>query len=268
MEPFEKADERDLLIINEWTKLNEQLIAGITTRHGGVSSAPFRSMNLGFHVPDNHEDVLVNRQIISRQLQIPLEKWVMGQQTHGTSVAIVSDQDAGRGAKNQIDSISGVDGLITNEKGLLCTAMFADCVPVYFFDPKTGWIGIAHAGWRGTVNQIVVQVINSLVEQGSHLRDVMVVIGPCIGKHAYEVDKNVIDHIPDSYKPNVVTRKTNGHYLLDLRQLNKDILMDLGLEEKNIAVSQYCTYEDQMFFSHRRDQGLTGRMLGFVGYKV
>ncbi|MBM7571746.1 peptidoglycan editing factor PgeF [Aquibacillus albus] len=267
MEPF-LLNNHSTLLIEDWKKDAPTLVAGITTRDGGVSKGSFASLNLGFHVPDTPEHVLENRESLAEFLKIPLRNWVMGEQTHQTKVVVVSHADAGKGAFEHRSTLNGVDGIITSERGLLCTAMFADCVPLYFFDPITGWIGIAHAGWRGTVNKMAKEMVDSLVNQGVDVQSLRVTIGPCISQFNYEVDDKVVDHIPNNWKEKVVKRTKTGRFLLDLRKLNQEILLDSGVLGENIKVTNFCTFQDDKFFSHRRDNGMTGRMLGFIGFQT
>ncbi|MRH42177.1 peptidoglycan editing factor PgeF [Aquibacillus halophilus] len=265
MEHFQKAED-SVLMIEKWVQMEPTLKVGFTTRSGGVSSSPFNSMNMGLHVADNYDDVLTNRTVLSDIINIPLDNWVMGEQVHGTDIVVIDQNHAGRGARTDQDALEGIDGIITNHTNILCTAFFADCVPLFFFDPKTKWIGVAHAGWRGTVDQMAMKMVNKLIEVGVNTRDLMVAIGPCISKLNYEVDDRVISNVPDQLKEKVVTRNEHG-FLLDLQQLNKEYLVEAGILEENISVTNYCTYNDkEMFFSHRRDHGKTGRMLGFIGF--
>lgn len=267
VEPFQLLSDSSILWIDEWMEQSNDLVVGFTTRNNGVSKQPFDSLNLGFHVPDDYEDVLQNRKLLSNKLNLPLENWVMGEQVHGANVVIVDQADSGKGSKTQLDAIKDIDGMLTKQKGILCAALFADCVPIYFFAPATGWIGIAHAGWRGTVNRIAEQMIYTLTENGVDIHDIRVAIGPSISKEAYEVDAHVIEHIPEQYREKVCERKGNGRFQLDLRQLNKEIILNVGVLVENVIVTDYCTYNDHLLFSHRRDDGKTGRMLGFIGHR-
>lgn len=266
MEPFQ-AKDASYLLIGKWMKTSPTLQAGITTRHGGVSPEPFASLNLGFHVPDIAENVLKNRQTLAKKLGVPLHNWVLGEQIHATNVTIVTKQDAGKGAYKHSEVIAGIDGMISREPGVLCVSMFADCVPLFFFDNNTGWLGIAHAGWKGTVNGMATKMVEALSEQGVNKNQLEVVIGPCIGQNNYEVDENVIKHIPESLFDKTVKDKGNGHYMLDLRKLNQQLLLEAGILEKNIGITNFCTFDNELFFSHRRDNGETGRFVGFIGYK-
>ncbi|RDW17916.1 peptidoglycan editing factor PgeF [Oceanobacillus chungangensis] len=266
-EPFKQSNESYLHIEN-WQKHNPNLRAGFTTRNGGVSVAPFHSFNCGLHVNDRTETVIENRTLLASALNIPLENWVSGEQVHGTNVQIIVDSDKGRGATSYDSAIKGIDGLITNKKGILCTAFFADCVPLYFYDPVTEYIGIAHAGWKGTVNRIQEQMVQALTEVGVDAKNLLVAIGPSISQSEYEVDNRVITAISKEERQKTVIPLDNERYLLDLKQLNVEILLQSGVLRHNIEVTNYCTHQDEtLFFSHRRDNGKTGRMLGFLGFQ-
>jgi polyphenol oxidase len=267
LEDIFQYDGKELLYINKWMQLEPNLKVGFTSRNGGVSKGYYSTNNFGLHVSDNDEDVITNRNKLSMSLDIPIEKWVSGEQVHGTSIHNVKLADAGKGAKSVETSLKSIDGLLTNEKGILCTAFFADCVPLFFFDPVTKYIGIAHAGWKGTVGRIAEVMTNQFVELGTDLQDLRVAIGPCITKSNYEIDDYVKDRIPEEYREKVLTPVGNQHYLLDLKQLNVEILVQSGVFRSNIDVTNYCTFRDKdLFFSHRRDEGKTGRMLGFIGF--
>jgi len=266
-DPFVEK-ENLCLEIDHWRRIHHRLIAGFTTRRGGVSHAPFDTLNLGLHVHDQKQHVLNNRNLLAKKLNIPQSNWVCAEQVHGTNIRLIKQSDQGRGAYYFADSIPQTDGLITDESGILCTAFFADCVPIYFFDPVTSFIGIAHAGWRGSVNNIAGEMVETLISLGVQAKDLHVCIGPCISKTYYENDQRIIDHIDKKYRKNTVTIKDNEHYLLDLKQLNIEMLLQSCILRHNISVTAYCTYaNDDLFFSHRRDQGETGRMLGYIGYK-
>jgi len=262
-----ELEDNEILYINKWMDLDSNLKVGFTTRNGGTSRGYFTSNNLGLHVSDDYDDVIANRKKLAATIKIPLEKWVAGEQIHHTSVQIVEPTDVGKGAKSVESSLEGVDGIITKETGILCTAFFADCVPLFFFDPITKYIGIAHAGWKGTVGRIAEVMTTKLIALGCNIKDINVTIGPCISKEYYEVDEFVKNRIPLEHREQVLTPVENGHYLLDLKQLNVEILVQSGVLRSNIDITKYCTFrEDNLFFSHRRDQGKTGRMLGFIGY--
>lgn len=266
--PFLQIKDTSLLHISTWENLHPRLQVGFTTRKEGVSSTPFASFNFGFHVGDEQENVVRNRQLLARKISLPLTNWVSGEQTHQTNIKIVGGSDKGSGAATNQTALKQVDGLITNQKGVLCTAFFADCVPIFFFDPVTEYIGIAHAGWKGTVGRIAAKMVQKMTALGVDTTNLLVVIGPSISREKYEVDEQVIAHLSTRDRNKTVSSKGDSRYLLDLKQLNKEILLQSNVLRNNIDVTEYCTFRDQdLFFSHRRDQGMTGRMLGYIGFQ-
>lgn len=261
MEPFQSHSIRQMTCFHS----HQHVTAGLTTRQGGHSEAPFDSLNMGLHVSDKKEDVLKNRRALAEEIGIPLSRWVIGEQVHGTEVAAVDQRNAGAGTTSLETAVANVDGLITNEKNLVLGAFYADCVPLYFSDSESGWVGIAHAGWKGTVNGMAGKMIRALQEKGCKLENIQAVIGPSIGRKHYEVDDRVISFIPENYKKECVMSKGKGKYQLDLKVLHQKMMIEEGLKEEHIQMTGFCTYEeDQTFYSHRRDQGRTGRMLGFI----
>jgi len=257
------------LRIPSWEMINPSIVAGFTTRAGGYSDPPYDTFNVGLHVQDNYENIIKNRKKLAEILAFPLNNWIAAEQIHHANIQVIDHLDKGKGVYDYNTSIKGVDGLITNETGILCTMFFADCVPLYFYDPVTGYIGIAHAGWKGTTKKIAMKMVDELQRLGVKSSNLLALIGPSISQEKYEVDKNVINQIDKSYLEKVTIKSKENHYFLDLKQLNKEILLDSGLDDKNIKATDLCTYkEETLFFSHRRDEGKTGRMLGFIGFQA
>jgi hypothetical protein len=267
MEPF-MLERKQYFQLKEWGNLRRSLLAGITSRNGGVSSGAYDNLNFGLHVDDFSDSVLKNREIFANLIGFPLENWVLGEQIHGASVQLVTAQDKGKGAKALSTSLSGIDGLVTKDKGILLTAVFADCLPLYFFDPKIEMVGIAHAGWQGTVKGIAAEMVRVFEENGSSKENILVAIGPGISQEFYEVDDRVASKVPNRYQKHVLSPQQKAHYLFDLKRLNREILLHYGIASHNIRTTTYCTFRDkEQFYSHRRDKGNTGRMLGFIGFK-
>ncbi|GEN86579.1 peptidoglycan editing factor PgeF [Oceanobacillus sojae] len=268
MEPFKLKSETRLHL----SSLEEEipgLIAGFTTKNGGVSEGAYRQLNMGLHVFDDEKKVLENRSILSQELNISLNRWACGEQVHGTEIHLLDIEDAGKGSISFDSSISGVDGLITNEADrILATAFFADCVPLFFVDPTTRIAGIAHAGWKGTVGQIAGKMVQELEQAGASVKDLKVAVGPSISKESYVVDDTVLSHLSEDQKQKFTEEVSPNQYLIDLKELNVDILVQSGVFRHNIEITKYCTFQaETIFFSHRRDKGKTGRMLGFIGFE-
>lgn len=271
VEPFQ-LEEEQYLLIEDWVKTNPNLLAGFTTRRGGVSKEPYTSLNVGFHVEDEAKDVAQNREIVAKKLQFPLNRWVVGEQVHGAKIKKISSKHKGFGAFQQGDAIQGVDGLYTREEDILLVSLYADCTPLYFRARNEKIVGLAHAGWRGTVQCIGANMINIWQEKEQiKLDDIEVVIGPSISSSKYEVDDFVIERVnlllnDDDSLP--YKKIGNNQYLLDLKFLNYLILLKAGLKREQIRISNYCTATNkELFYSHRYENGKTGRMMSFIGYR-
>lgn len=267
MEIFLQNNE-PFLELEEWQQKSAELVVGFTTKNGGVSKGVFSSFNCGLHVQDEKTNVLNNRNKLAGLIQMPLSNWIAGEQVHGIKVRVVNKNDAGSGAASMETVLKGTDGIITKDKGILLTAFFADCIPLYFFDPVDSIIGIAHAGWKGTVGGIAKEMVQVFKKQGSKLENILVAIGPGISQKHYEVDMRIYDAINEKYRKKVLLPTKENHFLLDLKKLNYEMLLQSGILRHNIDITNFCTYENEaLFYSYRRDQGKTGRMLGFIGFR-
>ena len=270
MEPFVLKNQ-SYLTIDNWIQQFPGLNVGFTTKLGGTSGSYFESLNLGFHVGDDVNDVCKNRHIVAEQLEVPLDNWVGAEQTHDIIIRNISKADRGKGSNSYEHSFKGTDGFYTNEEGILLTLCFADCVPLFFIAPEQRMIGTAHAGWKGTVGQIAKEMIIAWGKEGVKPEQIFVAIGPSICEKCYIVDERIIKLVEntlegrESLPYNLVSE---GQFSLDLREVNRQILLTSGVPDRNILLTKYCTSCNQEeFFSHRRDQGKTGRMLSFIGWK-
>lgn len=269
MEPFVLKNQ-SFFTIENWMKQFPGLAVGMTTKNGGASKADFESLNLGFHVGDDRRDVCSNREKVANLLDFPLNNWVGAEQTHGIHLKRISKADRGKGSNTYETSFKDTDGFYTNEEGILLSLCFADCVPLYFIAPKFRMIGIAHAGWKGTVGQIAKEMITEWGREGINPDQIIATIGPSICEKCYIVDKRVINLVENTLVDveklpyNLIN---DGQYTLDLREVNRQIILKSGVPDTNILMTGLCSSCDQEFFSHRRDQGRTGRMLTFIGWK-
>ncbi len=230
-----------------------------TTRRGGVSTGDFDSLNFGKYTEDDAGNVDENRKRLFSALGIENPIMVFPRQVHGDSVACIKKEDI-QGHNNV--TIEDTDAVITKLPHVILTTIHADCLVVYLMDPINKIIGLAHAGWRGTRENITAKTVNSMVEQlGADREEIIAVIGPGLGNCCFEVGPEVYEEFKvktddiDTY----ATRKTNGKYRIDLKGLNERQLKDAGVQK--IQVTTYCTScQPDLFFSHRRDLGRTGRM--------
>ncbi|ULL17579.1 peptidoglycan editing factor PgeF [Paenibacillus sp. H1-7] len=282
MEPFvlQKVENGcELFYIKSWMNQNAGLTAGFTSRLGGVSKSEFGSLNCGLHVNDIHEDVVRNREKLAEALRVGLDQCTYAEQVHGNEVQIITREHAGAGIDSRERAIQSKDAFITNEPGLFLHALFADCVPLLFYDPVQNAIGLAHAGWKGTVLQIAKKTVEAMsLHYGTAADDVLAAIGPSIRDCCYEVDEHVISRIrqsmdelqirneqEDGGSP-IYADKGNGKYNLSLQQMNRQIMIKAGILPSRIEMSSLCTScRTDLFFSHRKEGGKTGRMAAWIG---
>lgn len=246
-----------------------KIVARFTDRLGGTSEAPYTSCNLGLHVGDDPERVIENRERVAAQFGVPLDAWVAGEQVHGDTVTVVTEEMRGRGAREQADLLPATDALITNVPGIALTTYAADCVPLLFADEEGQVVGVAHAGWKGTVAKIAAKTVRKMAETyGTNPASVIVRIGPAIGPCCYEVDERVAGEVRAAF-PNdhaeLLTPNKNGRWQLDLWQANVKALQEAGVPLANIRREDRCTScQVTELFSHRKEQGRTGRHAGII----
>lgn len=237
-------------------------------RHGGFSRLPYKSLNLGLHVGDDESLVIRNREAISQVMNVSLDDWVAGTQVHGSEVFCVGRKHRGLGAHSQADAIPGVDGLMTNEPGLVLAVFAADCVPILFYDKIGRVIATAHSGWKGTVEHIVTRVIEAMRSQyGCHVEDIQITLGPSIRRCCYEVDDRVIEPMVGAFGQHILTPRFNRshHAWLSLQDAIRQDARAAGLLSEHIEDTGICTScRNAEVFSHRRDKGNTGRLAGLV----
>lgn len=273
LEPFILDEQSSLLRIKDWEDEVPGLVAGFTTRMGGISQSPYQSLNCGLHVNDDSQHVIQNREHLCRLLKFPFESWTCANQVHGNHVAIIDKQMIGSGRYSQAEAIPDTDGLLTAAEQILLTSFYADCVPLLFLVPEKRMIGIAHAGWKGTALNISQKIVESLNNHFNVKPDrIKAAIGPSIGGCCYEVDDRVISslspHFPDQLKDPFVSQKENGRYTVDLKQVNRLLLIKAGVPAEQILTSKLCTgCRTDLFFSHRMEGGKTGRMAAFLGLR-
>lgn len=247
---------------------HERVIACCTKRRGGVSEGPYATLNLGFHVDDDPASVLENRTRVADALGVPLDSFVLPKQVHKGHVQVVTADDRGRGARSQDSAFEATDALITRTPNTILAVMLADCVPVIIHDPETPAIGVAHAGWGGTLHHITQLTVEKMqAEFGTSPSDVIAGVGPSIGPDTYEVGVDVADRaraeFPDA---NILRPKGNGKFLFDLWTSNVTDLVAAGVPPDRIEVAGIDTLLDsENYFSHRRDgRPRTGRFMALA----
>lgn len=230
--------------------------AGQSTRLGGVSEAPYFSLNLGKSVGDQIENVEKNREIFFGELGFTKEKAVFSHQIHGIDILKVTEPD----------NYTGFDAQITNIPNICLAVSIADCTPILIYDAENKAIAAIHAGWRGTVGGIVAKTLIAMHESfGTIGRNCFAFIGACISKENFEVGNDVAENFTKEFK---IFDSSKNKYFVDLKAANKRQLLTFGVPESQIEVTEYCTFaNNDMFFSHRKEKGLTGRMLAGIGIK-
>lgn len=240
-----------------------------STRLGGVSKGIFESMNLSFE-HDDFDSVTENYKRICNACSFDYDTLVASSQDHHTFVRVCTKENCGIGIYKKKD-IESVDALVTNEKGVTLVTYYADCTPLFFVDTKKHAIGLAHAGWRGTVGKIGAEVIRTMTTNyGTDPADLVCAIGPAISKCCYEVDKACADNfyelkLDDS---RFVFPKEDGKFMIDLLETNRQILVSAGIKEENIVLSDLCTKcNSKLLWSHRATNGKRGTMAAFMCLK-
>jgi len=239
-----------------------------TTRAGGVSQGIYESLNLSFSRGDDAAAVFENYRRVAEALQTTPEAIVTSDQTHTTNVRYVGKEDQGKGIIYPRD-YTDVDGMITNEPGVVLATFYADCVPLYFVDPVHHAIGLSHSGWRGTVERMGAVTIQKMTQHfGTDPKDLLCAIGPSICQSCYEVSDDVAkafmqafpDHIPQILEDN-----KNGKYQLDLWKSNEIVMREAGVLKEHLAVTNICTCcNDKQLFSHRASKGKRGNLGAFL----
>ncbi|WP_022670618.1 peptidoglycan editing factor PgeF [Hippea alviniae] len=213
-------------------------------RFGGVSPPPFDSLNVSTTVGDKRENVWKNLEIVRETVKA--DEIALLNQVHSNTIVEYDDK------------IHDADGIFTDRTGVFLAIKFADCTPIMFLDRKNGFIGAAHAGWRGTHLKISVKMVEFFIEKGSKPEDIIVSIGPHICGNCYEIKDDVAEKFDGRF-----IKKSNGRLYLNLSEANINQLINSGIPKGNIKNLSMCTFEDKRFFSYRRDK-TCGRNIGGV----
>ncbi len=278
---------------------------GCSTRLGGVSGGIYESMNLSFTRGDRPESVSRNFELIGEALDIGTEDMVYAMQTHTANVMEAGPKHRGMGVLRPRD-YSDIDGFVTDKPGVALVITFADCVSVFLADPVKKAIGLVHSGWRGTVGNIAAAAVDRLAAlYGSNPGDIVAFVGPSICRGCYEVGEDVAERFAavygeaaflkgilspampfgssgpsapsdllnlsapsDPLNLSASSAPWNGKFLLDLHRANRLNLLNAGLREENIGLTDICTCcNPGLLFSHRASRGERGGCCGFLQIK-
>jgi polyphenol oxidase len=232
------------------------LIAGQSKRTGGVSKGDFNSLNLGLNTEDAEEYVEQNRKLFFSSLGINESNLASSHQVHGNEILIA----------HQAQRATGYDAIITNKANLFVAVTIADCTPVLIYDKHTHVVAAIHAGWRGTASKIVERTLNEMQKNfGTNAVDCFAYIGTCISKNAFEVGNEVAEQFDNAF---VQFNETKQKHYVDLKAANLQQLQGFGVPLTQIEVAETCTViNNDSYFSYRKENGKTGRMLAVIGRK-
>ena len=224
----------------------KNLIHGFTTRKEG----DFRSLR-----------VLKGglREMPQTHAAAPLcgKSFILPEQVHGDKIAIVDK-------KNKKKIVKGVDGLITEEKGIALGITTADCLPILFYEPEREIIAAVHAGWKGSLKRISQKATQTITRLGGNIDKIIVVIGPHIKNCCYDIDEKRANSFENEFSNQAINEK-EGRIFLDLTKVNLIQLLESGVKEENIEILPFCTHcNSKQCFSYRRDKESYGETLSFI----
>lgn len=232
------------------------VIAGESNRLGGVSEPPYSSLNMGLSTGDSKEKVWQNRSLFFESLGIKIPQVALSHQVHEDKILLTKSPG----------NFSGFDAIITNVADVFVAISTADCVPVLIYDKINNAVAAIHAGWPGTHKSLVLKTLQSMQQEfGTRGENCFVSIGTCIDESVYEVGEEVATLFADQHKK-FYPDKNKFH--LRLKAANFSQITSFGVPESQVEVSPFCTYENNdLYFSHRKEKGKTGRMLSVIGIK-
>ena len=236
-----------------------------TTRFGGVSEGIFASLNLGSNRGDEPERVRENYRRVCALMGAGIDEAAVTKQVHGNVVRVVTEKD--RHACMSVVPYEA-DGLVTDVRGLPLMCFVADCVPALLCEESAGVIAAVHCGWRSSVGDILGAAIDKMGALGAEREKICCALGPAIGKCCFETDDDVPDAISawlGGETEGLFARRESGKTMVDLRAANRRRLLQLGLREENIDVSEECTFcSHDKYWSHRYTKGQRGSQAAAV----
>jgi len=258
---FEQLDGLPVYQLAQWRE-QPRLVHAVFTRLGGVSAPPYATLNLSQSVGDDPRAVAINHQRVYAALGVRAEQVATCHLTHSARAFVIV-------SFNQTGLLGQGDILVTACPGIYLYMRFADCLPILLYDPVRAAVGLAHAGWRGTLQNVAGCAVQAMTEGlGCRARDLQAVIGPGIGPCCYEVGEDVIQVARAAFGDDeAILRPTGGQRaVFDLRQANRQQLLAAGVRQ--VAIMDLCTAcHPELFFSHRAERGRTGRFGVIIGYR-
>ena len=235
-----------------------------STRLGGISPPPFDSMNLGnpsgCETQDPYDHIWENYHRLQTAIGCRERRLCRVHQVHGAGVIGVE-------RSGNLDPSTKADAMVTADASAMLSVRVADCVPILLATADGGAVAAVHAGWRGVVGGVVNEAIIALTRlRPDASKKLLAAIGPCIGEEAFEVGDEVLDEFAGLFGPAApIRRRSDGKGHVNLREAVRRQLLNAGLSADQIDTTDRCTHRDAAeFFSHRRENGLTGRMAALI----
>lgn len=242
----------------------------VTTRHGGVSTGPYASLDLALHVGDRPEAVVDNRRRAAAAIGAGLGDLVFADQAHGSTATVVGRADRGRGALDLAGAVPATDALVTADPGTVLVILVADCVPLVLYDPAARVLAAVHAGWRGTVARAADAALGAMTALGARPARVVAGLGPAVSPRVYEVGDDVAGAFERTFGPAARAEhlvvpagtaergegaghddRTRGRWLVDLPRANRRILVDAGVPPGAVHLASATTGPGGPFYSDR-----------------
>lgn len=263
-------DSMGLKYINipKWDQMGVDVL--FTTRKAGFSQGEFSSLNMALHVGDEKEKVIRNRGKVLNAINLNLDYMVCSEQVHATNIVIVDKENLGQGAYEFATAIKETDAMVTNIPYICLTTFYADCFPIFIFDPVRRAVGLAHSGWKGTMGEIGCKTIELMQNEfACDINNIEVFIGPGIGKCCFVIGNDLAELVKSNFRDmdNILFCQEKG-FLWDLPNTIRQMLIKHGVRKENILISNLCTScNTEDFFSYRKEAGLTGRMAAMINLR-
>lgn len=239
---------------------------GFSTREGGITvDPPKASLNLSWTRCGSPEEVIANFKIFAEGAGIDYDDMAVVNHEHGANVLRLAHEHRGRGFYK--DPLPPCDGIITDDPTVTLVTSHADCGAYFFYDPVHRAIGMAHAGWKGTLLRIGAEMARRMAEEfDTDPSDIIAATGPCICRDCFEVDADLGEKFQSEFGyPGISRPGRQGKAYVDLELAAAVQFVEAGIRPENITLMNACTYEDRRhFFSHRRDKGITGSMAAYI----
>jgi YfiH family protein len=232
--------------------LSKKLTSGKNLKHcffsrkNGFSTGLYQSLNCGLGSQDNKVDVLKNLEVVGNKIGCKKESLITLNQIHSNEVVYFKNEDS---VKNKLNG----DAMVTKVKNIALGILSADCAAILFYNPKKKIIGCAHSGWKGALSGVIQNTVSKFKELGGKNDDLIVAVGPCLGKENFEVQNDFYEKfmLKNSRNKESFEKKNNNTYLFDLRSFINKELGVLGINNvENIEIDTYSNSEN--FYSYRR----------------